>query len=238
MTTRAVSTVADIALCILLIGAGVATVSTASPPPDRTGEPATPVATVLAATTDTTGSSASGRGTIAERIAGATLTDARNPSSDPTLGIVNETLADLGVNAQIIAIWRPYPGAPVDGRITTGKTPPPTAVVNTVRVTVPLASTVSTATALRVADSGGYTALAETLATATLERLRSPCTGRETVRTRRCTNPATPRIPPPVVDQLAHQFLGDLRTRYPTPAAAARDVLVDEVTVIVRRWTR
>lgn len=242
MRNRGISTVADVALCVLLVGAGVATLSAATPPPDQSGVDPTPVATVLAASTNTTATTGDPRGTIAEAVAGAALAMARTPDEPSAqhaqLPRVNDTLDQLVGPVHITAVWRPYPNAPVDGEVTVGPTPPPTTPVNTVRVTVPLAPTVPPQTARATARRGGYAALAQQLAAATLTRIRQPCTGSATVRTAPCTDPDTPVVDPAAVDALATQYVGDLRARYATPMAAAHAVLVDEVTVIVRRWDR
>lgn len=241
MTHRGISTVADVALCILLIGAGVATLSATSPPPDRSGVDPTPVATVLAASTNTTESPTTHHATIAERVAGAALENARTPGSGTaqptTLDPINETINGLTGHTQVVAVWRPYPNAPIDGEVRVGESPPPTATVNTVRLTVPLTPTVPQNDAVATARNGGYPALAHRLATATLTRIRHPCTGTATIRTKRCTG-GDPPLEAAAVDALTDRFLADLRTRYNTPTAAARAVLVDEVTLIVRRWHR
>jgi len=235
MTDRAISTVVDVALCLLLIGASVATLATATPPPAADTPDPTPVAVVLA--TATGGAPDGPGGTIADRLAGAAIATTRptEPGVTATRHRVNATLATIPGHTQVVAVWRPYRGAPTTGRVTVGDTPPPMATVTTARLTVPVPPTLSTTRLAALARTGGYPAVASALARATLSRRLRPCEALAAVRTA-CT--PTAALPQTRLDALTTRYATALRTRFDSPTAAAAAVTVDRVTLIVRRWSR
>lgn len=160
---RAVSTVLDVCLCLLLVGAAVATVAqvpTGPPPEDEADEAATVVATGTATVRYSLvappGVDRPRSGPAFERVAhgryttlladatvaalsveGRRVTRTRAPF---VAGVRNATagaLANASVTGQVIARWRPYPDAPVGGTVVAGGAPPPDATVHAARTTVP-----------------------------------------------------------------------------------------------------
>lgn len=239
MRSRGLSTAIDVALCVLLIGASVATLSVATPPTDRTGPDATDLAILVATSTDTTLPGDDHEGTLAERLADAAVGAATMSPTDSTATAparVNASIVALPEHVHLIAVWQPYPGAPIEGRVTVGERPPPPASVNTARITVPLGTTVPTTTLVSRARTGGYAALATTVARAIYRRLEHPCEGPASLRTPRCHD-SSGGDTPVSVDRLAARIERDLRHRSSTPVAAARTLSIDEVTLVVRRWT-
>ncbi|MFB6103478.1 MAG: hypothetical protein ABEJ57_00135 [Halobacteriaceae archaeon] len=235
MTDRGLSTVVDVAVCILLIGASVATLATATPPPTTTGPDPTPVAVVLGTATQT----AAGRpgATLADRLAGAAIaTTQATPAAVTTVRTrVNATLESIPGHTQVVAVWRPYRGAPTIGCVTAGETPPPSAVVATARLTIPISSTITTARLRTLADSGGYAAVATALARATLAHRTRRCDGLDAVR-QACT--PSEAMSDARVQELAARYETGLRRRFDTPRGAVPAVTVDHIMLIVRRWTR
>lgn len=157
------STVLDGLLCLLLISAAVVTVTTATPQ-ERVGEGrASGVAATLATTTasvnytltprfETTGVDAPNRrtfartthGTLAELVARAAV--ARTSVGDERLSHARDEFVQVVVRAvrgavrtnhtRIMAIWQPYPGSSIAGRLVVGSRPPPDRPVHAATVEV------------------------------------------------------------------------------------------------------
>jgi len=159
---RAVSTVLDVAICLLLVGVAIGTLTAAIPDDGRSstvdGDPeAVSVATVTA--TVPAGGGRSAHGTLAQHLARATVVGAtldgerllvsRYP--DATVAAVENRTGD---RVRVTTRWRPYPGAPIGGRLSAGPSPPSTADVAVTRLAVdsgvsaPRSSTGAFATAL------------------------------------------------------------------------------------------
>lgn len=188
---------------------------------------------------------------------GERLTHARD---DLVSGVRSAVGAAVGgANAQVVADWRPYAGAPVGGRVTVGSAPPPDADVNAARVAVARGERLDESRAERAARRG-YGPLARRVADRTVATLfpldamrfalgadypvsalvrhryrrAAALTGAEVGRLdRERAGRANARIE----RALADRFERDLRARYDSPGAAARAVRVGEVRIVVRRWS-
>lgn len=215
---RAVSTVVDVALCMLLVSASVGVLATADPPEATTENrpPPRDVAGVMgAATAEITYTVDSrnrvARGTLADLLAHVARIDARagGATSGFRAGVRRETartLDSVAGPAQVVAVWRPYPGAERTGRVAAGEEPPPGANVAAASITVPLGA----ANASRETESFG--ALGRRIA----GRLHPPGPHRTA---------------------LAARFEDRLRARYADPDAAAAELTADRVRVVVRTWS-
>jgi len=156
VSDRAVSTVLDVAACLLLVGAATLTLAGASPPPaDPAAGTATETAAVLGTATATvTYAAGEGRaatrsraGTYAELVAGAALANrtaagvALVPGRGPHLAAVREALRPHlhgdGWRGAVVAAWRPYPDAHLVGRFRVGPRAPPGADVHVATLSVP-----------------------------------------------------------------------------------------------------
>lgn len=257
---RAVSTVLDVAVCLLLVGAAVATLM-AAPQPDEpsVGRDAGTAASKVATVTTTVGAGAgrSSHATLAEHLGTAAVANARlngGPvvDGDYPAAVANETDSLTGPRTSVTARWEPYPGAALAGTVSAGERPPPDADVAARTLTV---------------DSGigepdrvdSFDGLARSLADAYVAWLFPPertyanlVDGRTAPRTTDRYRSAAERleadVSPSVAERdvrsandrlaasLARRLEADLRDRYRTPEAAAANVPVDEVELVVRRW--
>lgn len=256
---RAVSTVLDVAVCLLLVGVAAATLSGAVPPSD--GPPdADPTADALATETaavPSDGGRVSHR-TVAGHLArGAVLAaelDGRRVLDTGYPEAVRGTAAARsGDRVHVTARWEPYPDAPLSGTVTAGTAPPRAADVATTRLTV---------------DSGidppgdaarPFGTLAAALAEAYVSTLFPP----ERARHRLVAGGETPGVagryrtaadavgagveePIEAADAaaandrleaaLADRLAADLRESYGSREAAAESVRTGRVEVVVRRW--
>lgn len=190
-------------------------------------------------------------------VGGERLTHAR---ADLVSGVRSAVAAAVGgAETQVVADWRPYPGAPVGGRVTVGADPPPDADVNAARVAVGRGEGIERARAERAAERG-YGPLARLLADRTVTTLFPPGAMRfalgadypvsALVRHRyrraadltgvelgRLDRGRVTRANARIERALAERFERDLRGGYDSPVAAARAVRVGEVRVVVRRWS-
>jgi hypothetical protein len=148
------STVLDGVLCLLLISGAVVTVTTATPR-EATGEGRAPeVSSTLATTTASVNYTLepatdasfdrTAHGTLAELLARAavsriTVGDHRVSHARDGLGRA-VTSAVEGVirenHTRVTAVWRPYPGASIEGRVAVGARPPPDVPVHAATMTV------------------------------------------------------------------------------------------------------
>lgn len=189
---------------------------------------------------------------------GERLTHARDGLA---AGVGRAVQAAVGTaRTQVIAVWRPFPGAPVGGRMTVGDGPPPNADVHAARVSIP---SPAPGGGDRIADAGdrGYRPLARAVArrtTAALFPRRATVlalSGDDPVATvvrrryRRAAaltgvnlDGALDRGEAGAANRaltraFARRFERDLRGEFASPTAAARAVRVGEVRVVVRRWS-
>jgi hypothetical protein len=166
-----------------------------------------------------------------------------------------------GAHTQVVAVWRPYPDAPVRGRVTVGDAPPPTADVRagTLVATGPVAPARSVARDR--AATAGYAGLAGLVANRTVRALFPPARTRVALdagyptgalvahRYHRAGDRLGVAVGPAVeagrVDRANRRLAAalrprierDLRRRFDRPAAAAESVAVGRVRIVVRRWS-
>ena len=77
---------------------------------------------------------------------------------------VQSRLAGSQFETRITAVWRPYDGAPLVGRATVGADPPPDESVSTAELTLPSGFDPVRQRAIDAAESGGYDAVADIVA--------------------------------------------------------------------------
>ena len=257
---RAVSTVLDVSVCLLLVGAAVATLALAPNAADRPAAPDGDVAASTVATVTTTvpaGDRRSVHDTLAGHLATAAVADARLDGDrvvETTYpgAVADETAAVTDLRTYVTARWEPYPDAPIGGSVDAGTRPPPNADVAartlTVDSGVAAPGEIDTFEALASAIGDAYVAWLFP-PERTYESLADPRTAdRTTARYRTAATTLEADIGRPVADgavrvanerlsaALAQRIEADLRDRYATPEAAAADVNVDEVELVVRRW--
>lgn len=200
--SRAVSTVVDVAVCLLLVSASVLVLVTAPAPADPAPDRADETADVVASATATVHYSLrpageSGfvlfpngtygrttRDTVANLLAAAAVRDAELdgepfPGRDGTLGpsVANATdhaLRTVVDEVQVRATWTPYRGAPLSGTVVVGDAPPPTARVHAATLVVPSGMPSAGDRARAVANRSGYDAVASLTAKATVRGLLPP----------------------------------------------------------------
>lgn len=243
---RAVSTVVDACLCLLLVGASVATLSTAPlPAPDPAADAAARPAAAIVAThaarvpyrpTDAS-SARTAEGTVARLLATAAVVRDRCGAAgerfvDGVGAEAEAALAPVDGRTRLLARWRPYPGAPAR-TATVGPAPPPDAAVDAVELTVPV-TRADPETDLRAAARAGFEPLATAVARAVHARRTGDCPlAADGPPARR--RAASVSSPPP--QRLVDRIERALRRTYGTPAAAAEGVAVDRVRVVVRTWS-
>ena len=173
---RGVSTVLDVAVCLLVVGAAVATLASIPPAGGDDAPDADATARLLATGTvavpadDGTGHATYGAHLARGAVSAATVEDRRLLETPYPAAVRQETANATGDRTFVTARWEPYPDA-VD------------------------------------ADVG------EPVTEADVEAANAA-----------------------LAEALAERLTADLRERYRSPEAAAADVTVDEVTVVVRRW--
>ncbi|WP_255150673.1 DUF7284 family protein [Halorarius halobius] len=166
-----------------------------------------------------------------------------------------------GPRTRVRAAWRPFPGAGVEGRVTAGPAPPADARVASETLVLDSGAPDARKRAIRAANRSGYAGVADVVATATVRALVPPAGMRLALhgdypvdrlarhRYRRLgrlfgadVSPAVARERPAPANAnlrgaLAARFERTLRTRFDSPAAAARAVRVGRVRIVVRRWS-
>lgn len=225
VSDRALSTVLDVCLALLLVGAAVLTlVSAPTPGIDPSAGRAEEVATTLAGSTATVryddgGSTRTIHGTRAGLLADAAVSN-RTPASGRSLrsAVSNATrpvIVGRGWRGQVVAIWRPFEGANDVARVRVGAAPPDGVDVHTATVAVPSGLSSLRGRTRDAAERRGFDGVAGVLA----ESLARPgATGQSEGEYRAET-----------ADELAESF--------DSPAAAARAVSVGRVHLTVRTWS-
>lgn len=274
------STVLDVGLCLLLIGASAGALTSTGSIPESNGDEA---ATTVATTTGTveyelepvapdgstpTKTDREAHGTLAQLLSSAVVADVTVTGTDLSPGaaafanrVETATRKRVGKRTQLVAIWEPYPGASAAGRLSVGPSPPDDADVSAAVVSVPSGGTLDREPK-SVARDGGFGALATLVARAMLETLfedvrrTDDWTGADDDRTgadavyangRRARlaswlgldDPARPGESTgreSLEGALTDRVESDLRTSYDDPEAAASDVAVDRVRIVVRTW--
>lgn len=256
---RGVSTVLDVAVCLLLVGAAVATLAAAPPSSTASGPDADDAArTVATATKGVPVGNRTRHATLAAHLAsaavGAATVDGRRALATPYPDAVGNATADaVGDRVFVTASWEPYPNATVNGRITAGERPPESAAVAATTLAV------DSGVDPDPTETGSFEALARSLAAVYVEWLFPPERSRAELVDRRTAPRTVARYRAvgdafgvdvdaeladanaeaandALVDGLAPRFEAELRRRYETPAAAASAVTAGETRVVVRRW--
>ena len=259
---RAVSTVMDVAICLLLVGLAVAALTAAVPSDSQPieADSDTVVESLMTATT-TVPTSAEGpvHGTMVEHlihatVVGATIDDETLTESPYPDAVSHEIERDTPTRTHVTARWEPYPDSPLHGTINAGSSPPSSADV---AVTTRTIHAGIDSPQFAVADSFGT--LAVSIAEAYVarlfpeERVRiqlvDPRTAHATAERYRTVaetigvdidneieeasaNRANQRLS----NALAADLEADLRISYETPEAAASALETEHAQVIVRRW--
>lgn len=192
-------------------------------------------------------------------IGGQRLTHARD---DLAAGVRRTVHAAVGgPRTQVVAVWSPYVGAPVRGRVTVGERPPPAADVRA--ATVVAASGAPTAGRRdHGSGEGDYGTVARRAAARTVGTLFPPAAmrfalgadyptdalvRRRYARAARLSNATGVRAHVRrgevraanrrLTAALALRMERDLRRTFDTPAAAWEAVSVGRVRIVVRRWS-
>jgi len=279
---RAASTVLDVCLFCLLVGAAAAVLTTVpAPADDRDADRADEAAAALARATATVDHEVcapdgdaclarSDRGTLAGLLGRAAVANAtvEGRPLDPTRGgfvaavrgRVAATLPSLApdVTVGVTAVWRPYEGAPLSGRLRVGPRPPPTADVHAATLSVPSGVAVDRARLRRADDRRDVARVVawgvvrglfpEDAATAAL-RADGPTGAVAAARYRGAAGAvgvgvdghlsggdaaaANLALAVALTDLLA----ADLRERFPNHEAAAAAVAAGRVRIVVRTWS-
>lgn len=132
--TRALSTVVDVTLCLLLVSASVGVLAGTDPGSRERASPARPVLSTMAATTASVGYVSGGEarratGTLAGLLAAAARRTAGGSlSEDRFVASVRERvrrfLANVSKPVQVTARWQPGPNATIRGSLAIGPDPP------------------------------------------------------------------------------------------------------------------
>jgi len=253
---RAVSTAADVTLCLLLVAVAVATLTVPSPsvPTSTADATAEQLATTTANVTETV-AGPRGRpserrvsGTVASLLARATLANLTLDGHHlaPTTvayrrGVrrkVGRLLDWAPARTSISARWRPYSGAPLVGRMSVGPAPPAGVSVGTARLSVP----VPIEPVPEGAD-GDFDDLSRAVSEAVLD-VTLPDAGGDADRrvARRLESYAralgadadTSRAR--IRHRLAARLERDMRRRFDRPRDAAAALRTGSATVVVREW--
>jgi hypothetical protein len=159
----------------------------------------------------------------------------------------------------VVAVWRPYPGASVRGRVAVGPRPPADATVHAATIAVP-SGVPSARRAAANASPGGFDAVAAVIARRTVAGLFPPDELRYALRAdypvsalarhrylragrlldadvrEPVASGRTRRANDLLTEALADRVERDLRREFDSPRAAARAVDVSRTTVVVRTW--
>jgi hypothetical protein len=180
---RGISTVLDVAICLLLISAAVGTLALA-PAGGADAVTVDEQANRLAATTADLeytygGSDRRAHGTVASLLARAALAnvtvDDQPVTAGPTtfgeqLRSITRARVDAINRTQVVVCWEPYRGAPLRGTYRLGPSPPPHVDVSVGTVLVPTPAPAVRAAAQSRTGSG-YREVATVVARATVETL-------------------------------------------------------------------
>jgi hypothetical protein len=259
-----VSTVLDVTVCLLLITVAVGTLTTSIPNDGRQlNVDGSSVATALTTVTTTVETDA-GRavhGTLSEQLARATVVGATldgrhlGPQAYPR-AVERAVLEHVPRRTHVSARWSPYPNAPLESRVEAGAEPlESTDIAVTGRtidsgIELPMAGETST-----------FDALADSIARAYIDclfpparirvQLVDPRTADETTSRyrsiakrlgatreveRAITDASSDQANDHLATALADRIESDLRVSHETPEAAAADVTLDRVELVVRRW--
>lgn len=288
MVVRAISTVLDATLCLLVVSASVVTLvgvpqtddlERDSTEQDLTGRDTAETAAEVATTSTASVTYALGDGrqrtrtthdTLAGLLVTAAVTNASVggrpafPVSDgfrrAVARTVTRSLDRPEVSVQVTARWVPYRNSPLGGRVTVGKTPPPSADVRAAVVSVPSGFPSSRTAALAAARRDGYDGVARVVSERVVGGLFPPNATRTVLLSEpHVADPVAARYramarasdtnvglalasgdPAQANRNIRRGMVADhgrhLR-QFETPTAAAEAVSVGRATVIVRTWS-
>lgn len=184
---------------------------------------------------------------------GAPVTHARDDLRAAVRGAVASRISTVGL--RVDAVWRPYPGAPVGGRVAIGRVPPDGEAVDAATLTVPtgaepfspretrdfasLSGAVADRTVDVLAPAGPMRlALRDDAPVSTLARYRYARLAAElnVSVTDAVADADTRTANRRLSSAFASRVESDLRARYDSPEAAAAAVSASEVRVVVRAW--
>ena len=180
---------------------------------------------------------------------------------------VQTALANTQFETSVTARWTPYPDASVTGTATVGAEPPPSTELRTTKLTVPSGFQPTRRAAVEaVADGGGYAAVAELVAEATVDGYLPVVESKHALERDDSTMALTRHryerfaavldgadretvqddIEREDVDNddaneylaasLAKRLVDELRHSFDSPEVAARSVSTGKITIIVRTW--
>lgn len=253
---RAVSTVADVTLCLVLLAMAVATLAVPSPTVPASTADAT--AEQLGTTTGNVSETVAGprgrpmerqvSGTVASLLARATLANLTldghhlAPTTVAYRRGVRRTVRRLRdwapAKTSISARWQPYPGAPIVGSVSVGPAPPPGVTVGTARLSVPVPIE-------PVPDSadGSFGDLSRVISDSvidvTLPEPPQAAAGRSARRYEAYAQALGGVADPSRAElrrKLATRLERDLRRRFDRPVDAAAALETGSATVVVREW--
>lgn len=257
---RGVSTVLDVAVCLLLVGVAITTLLVGIPTESRNEPPdedttARSLGTVTASIP--VGAERQSHGTLAEHLTRAAIVNGSIegtnllPSSYPE-SVQKEVRSQTEERTHITVRWRPYRDAPLNGRLAFGPVPPTSAEVSATRVTIDSGmsnpDTTDSFEALAASYASAYVSylFPETRTRSSL--LDSRTAEEKTTRYRHASEVLGTDIEDEITDAhtgkanerlagtLADQLASDLESRYDSPTAAAEHSTIDEVDIVVRRW--
>ena len=288
--TRAMSTVADVTVFLLFVGAAAGTLvsGVGVEKPAATTNPAAEQASTLATSTasveydlvvppsdrrtppdNATRRERTSHGTVAELLGEAAMSgitvDGERVSSAGTdfesrvAAATRDRLHSRGHRTSVRVTWAPYPGSPVSGEYRVGDRPPDSVDVRAATVTVPSGMENVSQPAHEAAKTNGYDGVATVVARSVIDGLFPPTQSRYALRgdypsdvllaaryermaDLTGTSVAVERQSAVEMNRdltaaLAARLQTDLRSRYDSPADAARAVRVSRVRVTVRTWS-
>ncbi|WP_158057582.1 DUF7284 family protein [Halorussus halophilus] len=189
---RAISTVLDVSLCLLLVAASATTL--AGVPLQKSGgsnaHSAEATATLVATNTAsvsyalgenrTDGNVSTVHDTLAGLLATVAVASSEVDADSEEVALYPETdefrenatqavarglrRSEVPSHVQVVARWKPYAGAAIRGRAVAGSTPPPRADVRAATFTVPSGFPTERADAVTAAHADGYSGVAHVLA--------------------------------------------------------------------------
>lgn len=184
---RAMSTVIDVSLFLLLLSGSVVALSlqpTVSPqPPDAEAEARMlATSTTAVSVAQPTGESSIVRGTYAALLADAAVANLTGPanhgqeasSSRPIANAVHNATLRPTEHVAVSAVWQPYEAATLEGRVRTGPTPPQTKTVHTATLSVPSGLPDARQDAIGAAKRDGYSGVATVVSTAIVDGYIAP----------------------------------------------------------------
>jgi hypothetical protein len=265
VVSRAVSTVLDTVLFLVLVSAAALVVTV--PPAEPVDAPADDTAEVITTSTATVEYEFGRKETVRRRargtyagllaraaVANATLGGEHLASAGPAFAatVREETSTVLGTNVQVSARWAPYPGAPVAGRVTVGPDPPPRADVHVARFRVPVAvpatepertyggvarGVADAVTQGVLPDDGSELPLGGGPRWRAVSHRVHVLAGPEGQLARRHASVGNATVARDVAAEvLAGVVATDLSRQFDSPGEAAEAVSTGTATVVVRRW--